>query len=141
MEAPGRLDRRTRGAPPARLSRQPVNWGAVLVGALAGLGVTAVVAVVMFAFGVRPDAHSGGIAFIFIQFVGLFVAGIVAGRFSHPTEFQAGSLAALGLFLVTSVLTMVTGGEPAVATIVFGAVVAFILGAAGGVLAGQIARG
>jgi len=117
-----------------------IRWGSIALGAIAGLGITAVLALVLFVLGARPEADSGGIAFIFVQFLGQVAAGYVAGRFAGPHEAFHGSQAGLGLYLVTAALTLATGGEPTIPTILFSAVVALVLGAAGGVLSGHRIR-
>lgn len=114
-----------------------IRWGAVLIGVMAGLGITSAVALVLYLTGVRPSADAGGAAFIFSSFFGQVVAGYVAGRFSSPAEALNGSQAGLGLYAVTALLTLATGGELGFGVLVFGAVVGMVLGAAGGVLAGH----
>lgn len=104
---------------------------------MAGLGITSAVALVLYLTGVRPSADAGGAAFIFSSFFGQVVAGYVAGRFSSPAEALNGSQAGLGLYAVTALLTLATGGELGFGVLVFGAVVGMVLGAAGGVLAGH----
>ena len=121
-----------RRAPPAVLSR--TRWSAVVFGAAAGLGATAVIALVLFVAGLRPSTDAEGAAFIFTQFLGQLLAGTVAGRLAPPQEIYHGSQAGLMLFGVTTALTLAAGGSPSVATIFFGAVVALVIGAAGGVL-------
>ena len=112
----------------------PTRWSAVVIGTAVGLGVTAVVAFVLFIAGLRPSANAEGAAFIFTQFMGQLVAGAVAGRLAPPHELHHGSQAGLMLFAVTTALTLAAGGSPSVATIFFSALVALVIGAAGGVL-------
>ena len=112
-----------------------VRWGSVLIGVLAGLGITAVAALGLFLIGARPEISEGGAAFVFVQFLGQVAAGYVAGRFASPAEAFHGSQAGLFLYAVTAALTLATGGDPGVATILFSAIVAMVLGSAGGVLA------
>ncbi len=107
---------------------------------MAGLGLTAVLASILFAFGLRPDDVGDSLAFIFVQFFGQLSAGYVAGRFSHPAEAFHGSQAGLALYGLTAILTLSTGGEPGLATIVLSAFVALVVGSAGGVLAAQLRR-
>ena len=112
-----------------------LRWGALAIGVVAGLGVTAVAAIILFVFGVRPSSDARGIPFIFIQFLGQLAAGYVAGTFAKP-EVYHGSQAALLLFVVTTVLTLATGGEPSIFALFFSGFVALVIGAAGGVLVG-----
>ena len=111
-----------------------LRWGALAIGVMAGLGVTALAALALFALGLRPTSEESGIPFIFVQFTGQLAAGYVAGRFGTPEVFH-GSQAALALFLVTTMLTLATGGEPSVYTLFFSGFIALVVGAAGGVLA------
>ncbi len=111
------------------------RWSAIVIGAGAGLGLAAIVAFALFIAGLRPDADAEGVVFIFTQFVGQLTAGFVAGRLAPPHEAHHGSQAALSLFAVTTALTLATGGSPSIAAIFFGAVVALVIGASGGVLA------
>jgi len=117
-----------------------IRWGAIALGAFAGLGLTAIIAVILFAFGVRPSGDAGGAAFVFVQFTGQVAAGWVAGRFATPTEAFHGSMAGLTLYAVTAALTLAAGGTPGIGALAFSAVVAAVLGAAGGVLAGERRR-
>ena len=107
----------------------------VVIGAAAGLGLTAVIALGLFVAGFRPSTDAEGVPFIFTQFLGQLVAGAVAGRLAPPHEAYHGSQAGLALFAITTALTLAAGGSPSVATMFFSAVVALIIGAAGGVLA------
>lgn len=118
-----------------------IRWGAVVVGAMAGLGITFAVALALFVAGTRPSATAGGVLFIFGSFLGQVVAGYVAGRFSAPNEAFHGSQAGLALYAVTAALTLAAGGELGFAVVLFGAIVAMILGSAGGVMAGHQRHG
>ncbi len=115
----------------------PIRWGAVLVGAMAGLGITSAVALMLYAIGVRDDAAGGSVLLITSSFLGQLLAGYVAGRFAAPDEAFNGSQAGLALFAVTAALSLATGISLGFGVLVFGAVVAMVLGAAGGVLAGH----
>ena len=117
-----------------------IRWGAVLIGAMAGLGITAAIALGLFLVGIRPSADASGVVYIFGSFFGQLAAGYVGGRFAAPTEAYHGSLAGLLLFALTAVLTLASGGVLGLAALLFGGVVALVLGSAGGVLAGQQRR-
>ncbi len=112
----------------------------MLVGAAAGLGITAALALALFVAGLRPDGTGASAAFIFAQFSGQVAAGYVGGRFGRPLEAYHGSQAALLLFAVTTALTMIAGGAPGPLTILLSGIVALVLGSAGGVLAASIHR-
>lgn len=115
------------------MSRTP--WGAVVVGAVAGLGLTAASAIVLFVAGLRTDTTGGAAAFVFAQFLGQLCAGYVGGRFGRPLEPHIGAQAALALFAVATALSVAAGGAPGIATLLLGGAVALVIGAAGGVLA------
>ncbi len=110
------------------------RWGAVAVGAAAGLGFTAVIAVALFAGGLRPERSAEGAAFIFVQFLGQLAAGAVGGRLAGAAPAYHGSYAALALYAVSMAVTLAAGRDPGAGAILLGAVVALVIGAAGGVL-------
>ena len=117
------------------------RWGAIVIGVLAGLGITAAAALALFLAGARPRADAGGIAFIFAQFFGQVAAGYVTGRFASPLEAFNGAQAGLLLYAVTAVLTLSAGGSPGPGVLLFSAAIAMVLGAAGGVLAADRREG
>ena len=113
-------------------ARPPIRWGAVAIGAMAGL----VVALLSFIFLgisglVSPDR--GEIFLLFLEFLALVIAGYVAGRLSEPPELHGG-LAGLAAALVTGLLSLTSAGVPFTALLTL-TVVAAALGSAGGVLA------
>ncbi len=112
----------------------------MLIGAAAGLGCTAVLAVLLFVAGLRTDATGETAVYIFAQFTGQFFAGVVGGRLGRPHEVYHGSQAALALYATTAILTLAAGGSPGPAVLALSGVVALVIGAAGGVLAGAAAR-
>ena len=118
-----------------------LNWGAIAVGGIAGIG-----AAVVLALPIRLLAGSEGFSalalLILAGFVGQLVAGYVGGRFAGPAAHATeggpaahGGLAALLAYLVTAAISIATGQDPPVTTLVFSGVVALVLGSAGGVLA------
>ncbi|MFQ5947743.1 MAG: hypothetical protein ACE5KX_02635 [Acidimicrobiia bacterium] len=118
------------------------NWGAIVVGAISGLGAGVILAVALLAVGVADnDTTAGLIILILVGFVGQLVAGYVAARFAGRDQAMHGSLAALSLFLVTAAISIVSGADPAVLALVFWAIVSAVLGTAGGVLAVFIREG
>ncbi|MDH3425256.1 MAG: hypothetical protein OEM22_01165 [Acidimicrobiia bacterium] len=113
-----------------------INWGGVLIGAVAGLGITAALAIVLFAAGIRPDDSTPAqMGFILVLFAGETIAGFVGGRFGRPTEPLHGSLSALALFAVSAATSLATGSDVSPAVIGMSALVAMVLGTAGGALA------
>ncbi len=112
-----------------------------MVGAAAGLGLTAALAVVLFASGLRTGTSGGAAMFVFAQFAGQFGAGYVGGRFGRPLEAHHGAQAALLLFAVTTALSVATGGVAGPLTLLLGGMVALVIGGAGGVLATMVGEG
>ena len=113
-----------------------INWGGVVIGAVAGLGITAALAIVLFAAGVRPgDSTAAQMGFIIVLFAGETIAGFVGGRFGRPTEAFHGSLSALALFAVFAATSLAAGGEVSPGVVLMSGLVAMVLGTAGGALA------
>lgn len=112
-----------------------VNWGGVLIGAAAGLGIVAALAIVLFTLGIRPgDSNAEDAAFILVQFFGQLSAGFVGGRFGGAAEAYHGSLAALAMFGATALISSAGGSSPGPVLLLTSGVVALVLGSAGGVL-------
>ncbi len=109
-----------------------IRWGAIAVGAMAGL-VVALVAFILLAVSglVAPDR--GEILLLFIQFLALVVAGYVAGRLSDSPEVHGGLAALLSAF-VSGLISLTSTQVPLVGIITL-TLVAAVLGSAGGVLA------
>ncbi len=112
-----------------------------MVGAAAGLGLTAALAILLFAAGARTASTGGAATFVFAQFAGQFGAGYVGGRFGRPLEAHHGAQAALVLFAITTALSVATGGGAGPLTLLLGGLVALVIGAAGGVLAAMVGEG
>ncbi|MCB2223639.1 MAG: hypothetical protein KQH83_05630 [Actinobacteria bacterium] len=116
-----------------------LNWGAVAVGGASGIGVAVALGIpVLAVFG--ADGFAGPALLILAQFVGQSVAGFTAGRFVRADHAVHGGLAAEAAFAVTGGVAIAVGRDPALATLAFSAVVALVLGSAGGVLAAAWAR-
>ncbi len=109
-----------------------IRWGAIAVGAMAGL-VVALVAFILLAVSglVAPDR--GEILLLFIQFLALVVAGYVAGRLSDSPEVHGGLAALLSAF-VSGLISLTSTQVPLVGIITL-TLVAAVLGSAGGILA------
>lgn len=71
-------------------------------------------------------------------FVAQLLAGLVAGRFAGYAESSHGGLAGLALYAVVAGLSIAAGQDPAIGTLIFSAVVALVLGTAGGVLGKEL---
>lgn len=109
-----------------------IRWGAVAIGAMAGLVVALLAFIFLGISGlVAPDR--GEVLLLFIQFLALVVAGYVAGRLSDSPEIHGG-LAGLLSALVSGIISLTSTQVP-LAGIITLTVVAAVLGSAGGVLA------
>jgi hypothetical protein len=112
-----------------------LNWGAVALGAVAGLGSAMVAGLPLLLTGLADTETFGGQAvLILLGFVAQFLAGWVAATFAGRVHPLHGALAALAAFAAVSALSLAAGADPGVASLGFGAAVAAVLGSAGGVL-------
>ena len=112
-----------------------LNWGAVALGAIAGLGVAMAAGLPLLAAGVADtETFAGQAVLILLGFGAQFLAGWVSARFAGRVHPLHGALAALAAFTVVSALSLATGADPGVGSLAFGAAVALVLGSAGGVL-------
>ncbi len=83
------------------------------------------------------DSRDDAIALIFLQFLGLVIAGYVAGRFAGRDHALHGGYAGIVLFAVATAITLAADpGSASLLVITFSGVLALVLGTAGGVLAG-----
>lgn len=115
-----------------RSSRPTIRWGAVAIGAMAGL-VVALLAFIFLGISGAVAPGRGEILLLFIQFLSLVVAGYVAGRLSDAAEVHGGLAALLSAFV--SGLISVTSTDVPLAGIITLTLVAVVLGSSGGVLA------
>ena len=117
-----------------------VRWGAVVIGAAAGLFIMVVTSLVVFvaagALGASLDDIAPLIALTVALFAGQLLAGYTSGRFASSLQpaFH-GSLAALLLYGVVASLSLAAGSPASVFTLIVFAIVALVIGLAGGVLA------
>jgi hypothetical protein len=109
-----------------------IRWGAVAIGAMAGLVVALLAFIFLGVTGLIAPGR-GDIILLFIQFLSLVVAGYVGGRLSAAPEVHGGLAALLGALI--SGLISITNGGVAVIGLITLTVVAVVLGSAGGVLA------
>lgn len=113
-------------------TRYSIRWGAVAIGAMAGLVVALLSFIALGISGlVTPDR--GEVLLLFLQFLALVVAGYVAGRLSDPPEVHGG-LAGLLAALVSGLISLSSSQVP-LSGIIALTIVAAVLGSAGGVLA------
>lgn len=118
------------------------RWGPVLIGATAGLFVVFAISLLTILgaalLGIGQGDLGPLVALTFGLFVGLLFAGYVAGRFTASTTpgFH-GNLAGMALYGVVATVSIMAGSPVEPLTLIMFAVVAAIIGFAGGVLGGQ----
>jgi hypothetical protein len=119
-------------AEPAESRRPVVRWGAVAIGAMAGLVLSLLTFIFLGVTGLVAPGR-GDIFLLFNQFLSLVVAGYVGGRLSDAPELHGGLSALVGA-LVSGLISLSSSdaGWPGIVTLT---VVAAVLGTAGGVLA------
>ena len=115
------------------MTRPPIRWGAIAVGAMAGL-VVALLSFIFLGISGIVTANRGEIFLLFLQFLALVIAGYVAGTLSDTAELHGG-LAGLLAALVTGLISLSSRQDVPIAGLVTIAVAAAVLGTAGGVLA------
>lgn len=113
-------------------SRPTIRWGAVAIGAMAGLVVALLAFILLGVSGVIAPGR-GEIILLFVQFLSLVIAGYVAGRLSDSPEITGGLAALLSAFV--SGLISITSTDVPIAGVITLTLVAAVLGSAGGVLA------
>ncbi len=101
---------------------------------MTGLGLALAAFLVLAAAGVA-DSRAGETLLIFVQFLGLFAAGYVAGRFSRHTPVLDSGLSGLLAAFISLTISVAGGASLGFGTILLLSAVAAILGSAGGVLA------
>ncbi len=115
--------------------RVPIVWGAVALGAMTGLGLALAVFLLLGVTGVLTEDNAA-IPLAFLQFLAQFGAGYLAGRFAGRDGVLHGSLASIAIYLVGSTLTLAAApDEIGMPTLILFAIVAAVLGSAGGLLA------
>lgn len=114
------------------MPNQTIQWGAVAIGAMAGL-VVALLAFILLGVTGLIGPGVGDLILLFIQFLSLVIAGYVGGRLSSAPELHGGLAALLGA-LISGLISISRSdiGFVAIATLT---VIAVVLGSAGGVLA------
>jgi len=118
------------------------RWGAALMGAVAGLIVMVVVSLIVLVIsgGAGGDLDSTGqfVVLAFGLFLGQFAAGYVGGRLTSADQpaFH-GSLSAMTLYAIISMLGLAAGSPAGILTLLFFGIVAALVGYAGGLLGGR----
>lgn len=109
-----------------------INWGAVTIGAMAGLTLALIAFIILGVSGVVAP-NRGEILLLFLEFLALVVAGYVAGRLSDTPSLHGG-LAGLLTALITGIVSLTSNRNPLAGVITL-TLVAVVLGTAGGILA------
>jgi len=116
------------------------NWGAIVLGAMTGLGAALMAFLILGITGML-DSSNAAIPAAFLQFLAQLLAGYVAARFAGRDTIIHGSFAALLLYLVGSMITLAAAPDNVgLVTLALFAVVAAVVGAAGGLLGDQRTR-
>lgn len=117
-----------------------LNWGAIALGAMTGLGAALMAFLILGITGIL-DSSNAAIPVVFLQFLAQLLAGYVAARFAGRDTIIHGSFAALLLYLVGSTITLAAApGDVGLVALALFAVVAAVVGAAGGLLGDQRTR-
>ena len=107
---------------------------------MTGLGVALAVFLVLGTVGVL-DADNADVPVAFLQFLAQFGAGYLAGRFAGRDGTLHGGLASILLYLIGSTLTLAAvPDQVGLGTLILFAIVAAILGSAGGLLSDATRR-
>ena len=105
------------------------------MGAMAGLGIALAVFFVLGITGLINEANAA-VPLAFLQFLAQFGAGYLAGRFAGRDATTHGSLAAIAIYLIGSTLTLAAAPDTVgTLTLLLFAIIAAVLGTAGGLLA------
>ena len=113
-------------------ARPTIRWGAVAIGAMAGL-VVALLAFIFLGISGIVAPGRGEILLLFLQFLSLVVAGYVAGRLSDSAALHGGLAGLLSAFV--SGLIAVSSSNVSISGLVTLTLVAAVLGSARNVLA------
>ena len=109
-----------------------LNWASIGFGSVAGLFTSLLLFAASFSLGGHTAVQ------VVIQFIGFFVAGLIAGRFALVDPSLSGGMASLILFFGITVVTVGGTDINVVGLVVLGTISALIGTAAGSV--GQASR-
>ena len=111
-----------------------IAWAAVAVGAMAGLGVTLALFLLLGILGLVDRVVS--VPVLVLQFFGLVLAGFVAGTVAGRARVLTGGLAGIAVFAVAGLIAMAGSGAPASPIVLaFSAALGALLGSVGGTVA------
>lgn len=112
-----------------------INWGAVALGAMGGLGLALVAFLILGVTGVA-DATSGAAVLIFLQYTAQLVAGYVGGRLAGASRVVHGGLSGLLMAVIGAAIGLgFSGSDSNLGLVVLALAIALIMGSAGGALA------
>jgi hypothetical protein len=118
-----------------------IRWRAILIGGAAGLLTTVLAALVISTLAGGLGAMDPlAIGVVLGAVVGLFAAGYVAARFSFDHRAFHGSLASLVTVVIIGTDALLRGSGATPLTLAGYALLAALLGGAGGWLGGRSAR-
>lgn len=109
--------------------------GAILIGAILGLGLGIVGAIPFLTVGWDTSTPGGQIVLILVGVVAQFAAGYAAARIGQRDHELHGGLAALLLFSVVAAISLAAARDPSLVTLAAGGLIALMMGTLGGVLA------
>ncbi len=109
--------------------------GAILMGAILGLGLGIVGAIPFLTIGWDTSTVAGQISLILVGVVAQFAAGYAAARVGERDHELHGGLAALLLFAVVAAISLAAARDPSVVTLAAGGMIALMMGTLGGLLA------
>lgn len=109
--------------------------GAILMGAILGLGLGILGAIPFLTVGWDASTAGGQIALILVGVVAQFAAGYTAARIGERDHELHGGLAALLLFAVVAVISLAAARDPSLVTLAAGGIIALMMGTLGGLLA------
>ncbi len=129
-----------RSPSPANRSSMPLNWGAIALGAMAGLGLALLAALFLVGTGLA-DYFVGAALLIFLQYSSQVGAGYLAGRLASSNRVLHGGMAGIALAALGAVVGMsFNSTDSRLGLIILGLVIAAVSGSAGGALAEHRAR-
>lgn len=117
-----------------------MNWGAIALGAMAGLGL-ALLAVLLLGTSGLADYFVGAALLVFLQYSAQVGAGYLAGRLATTSRVLHGGMAGLLMAGIGAAIGLsFNSSDTRIMLIFLGLVIAMTTGSAGGALAEHWAR-
>ena len=112
-----------------------IGWGAITLGAMAGIGVALLAFLVLGVTGLA-DTGSWAAVLVFLQYLAQVAGGYLAGRLAPAARVFHGGMAALLMAALGAAIGLgFSGDESNLGLIVLALVIALTSGSAGGALA------